>query len=300
MSRIFLLLLSMCIAPGNALAEGTLRDRIHDRVQERMAGQKAEGVQSGVKPAPRATIAGLEVAYWLPAHMPAPLILFSHGFGGCSTQSKFLTKALADAGYVVVAPNHKDASCRQGERQKPTLPFREPEAWTQETYYDRGEDIRHLLDGLKQDKTWNARIDWAKIGLAGHSLGGYTMLGVAGGWPKWKMGGISAVLAVSPFATPYIEKKMLKDIHVPVMYQGGTRDFGVTPHLREKGGAYDQTPTAWYVEFEGAGHYAWTDLQTDHQRLIDAYSIAFFNHTLKGAPFTLGKQAGVSIFKTKD
>jgi predicted dienelactone hydrolase len=54
-------------------------------------------------------VAGRDVAVWRPlGTAPAighPLILFSHGFGGCNTQSEFLMHALAKAGYLVLAPN---------------------------------------------------------------------------------------------------------------------------------------------------------------------------------------------------
>ena len=35
-----------------------------------------------------------------------PLVIFSHGLGGCGTQSLFLTETLARQGYVVAAPDH--------------------------------------------------------------------------------------------------------------------------------------------------------------------------------------------------
>src|SRR5205823_6105338 len=42
---------------------------------------------------------------------PRPVVVFSHGLYTCATQSRFLTEALADSGYFVIAPNHHDASC---------------------------------------------------------------------------------------------------------------------------------------------------------------------------------------------
>lgn len=70
-------------------------------------------------------LAGRDVALWKPSG-PAPetgypIIVFSHGFGGCNTQSTFLMEALAQAGYLVLAPNHKDARRRnalQGEERR--------------------------------------------------------------------------------------------------------------------------------------------------------------------------------------
>src|SRR5688500_10751864 len=40
-----------------------------------------------------------------------PLVLFSHGLGGCALQSLFLTEELARHGYIVAAPDHNDAVC---------------------------------------------------------------------------------------------------------------------------------------------------------------------------------------------
>jgi len=63
------------------------------------------------------TDSGLTYSAWLPKdfsrhHHDVPLLLFSHGFGGCAQQSRTLTQALADAGYAVLAPNHKDKGCK--------------------------------------------------------------------------------------------------------------------------------------------------------------------------------------------
>src|SRR5438874_8114140 len=95
-------------------------------------------------------VAGRDVAVWKPqvsalSNKGYPLILFSHGFGGCNTQSIFLMEALAHSGYLVLAPNHKDASCgtaKQNEawypgklagkknRAHPEEPFRDEVQWT--------------------------------------------------------------------------------------------------------------------------------------------------------------------------
>src|SRR5262245_20862868 len=40
-----------------------------------------------------------------------PLVAFSHGFLGCGTQIVYLTEELARRGYIVAAPDHKDAQC---------------------------------------------------------------------------------------------------------------------------------------------------------------------------------------------
>jgi predicted dienelactone hydrolase len=246
--------------------------------------------------APHVAVAGRDVAFWQPAGAaPAagyPLIVFSHGYTGCNTQSVFLMEALARAGYFVVAPNHKDARCGTARgtwypgkmlANRPQAPFRDVDKWNEETYKDRREDIEAVLDGVLRDGSFQGvPIDRNRIGIAGHSLGGYTALALAGGWPSWKDNRIKAVLALSPHCSPFVAKGDLPHLNVPVMYQGGTRDFGETPVVRRAGGAYELSSSPkYYVELDGAGHFAWTDLNKSYQETIDEYSVAFFDRYLK-------------------
>jgi predicted dienelactone hydrolase len=246
-------------------------------------------------------IAGRRVAMWKPAGAGPPdgypVILFSHGFTGCGTQSVFLTETLAEAGYFVLAPNHFDAACgtgigHQGElfaqlaTTRSEQPFRSPDAWSDATYRNRGEDMEAVLDAILKEKSFQGvPIDSNRIGLAGHSLGGYTALAMAGAWPSWKDQRVKAVLAVSPYCSPFIKKGDLDHLDVPVMYQGGTLDIGVTPYVRRSGGAYDLTSAPkYYIEFSGAGHFAWTNLNKSYQSVIGDYAVAFFDRYLKGTP----------------
>ncbi|HET7872721.1 MAG TPA: hypothetical protein VFL42_09435, partial [Terriglobales bacterium] len=141
-----------------------------------------------------------------------------------------------------------------------------------------------LLDAMLKEKTFaGVTVDAARIGIAGHSLGGYTALGLGGGWHAWKDQRIKAVLALSPHCSPFVNKGDLGRMNVPVMYQGGTRDMGETPVVRRPDGAYDKTSAPkYYVEFEAAGHFAWTNLNKYYQEPISSYSLAFFDRYLKG------------------
>jgi len=237
------------------------------------------------------TIAGRSVVVWRPkatqsASERGPVIIFSHGFGGCATQSRFLTEALADHGYWVFAPNHKDARCGQrGGAARPEEPLRNPEKWSDRTYVDRADDVRAVLDAIGKEPDLATRVDLTGIGLVGHSLGGYTVVGLAGAWPAWKMSGIKAVLALSPYAQPFLAHGTLGGLAAAVMYQGGTLDLGITPSLRKARGVYDSSPKPkYFVEFSGVGHFAWTNLRaTMHDRILD-YSIAFLDHYIRGLP----------------
>src|SRR5262249_45712827 len=148
-------------------------------------------------------------------------------------------------------------------------------------------DICRLLEALHKDPVWSARIDWTRVALCGHSLGGYTCLALAGAWPAWKLPGIKAVLALSPYLSPFLLKGTLRNLGMPVMYQGGTRDVFISPHLRKSLGAYEQTSSpAYLVEFVGASHFAWTNLNKDEhqQELIVHYCLAFLDRYVKGDP----------------
>ena len=235
------------------------------------------------------TLGGIKATAWMPeddgrAH---PLVVFSHGFHGCATQSRFLMTALAAAGYVVLAPNHRDASCGGGGAgvERATQPFRDPQKWSDSTYRDRARDIAHLIDAAASDPVFDRRVDFSRIGLAGHSLGGYTVLGLAGAWPSWRLPNVKAVLALSPYAEPFNLHDTLRDLQVPVMYQGGTRDVGISPTLRKGKGSYARSAAPkYYVEFEGAGHFAWTNLRATFHESIAAYSVAFMDTYVKDEP----------------
>jgi predicted dienelactone hydrolase len=236
-------------------------------------------------------LADRAVTVWEPARqdsaqVPAPVVIFSHGFHGCSIQSQFLMQALATAGYIVFAPNHRDATCNGGPAhwfEGPAEPFQSPAKWSDATYRDRADDIAAIVAALRADERCRGRIDLERLGLVGHSLGGYTVLGLSGARASWTLPGVKAVVALSPFTSPYVVQNTLHGIDVPVMYQGGTRDGAVTPVVSRSGGAYDLTPPPkYYVEFEDAGHFAWTDLRDTDHAAISAYAVAFLNRYVRG------------------
>jgi len=236
------------------------------------------------------TLAGREVVVWSP---PASrggrqaVLIFSHGFGGCAKQSTFLTEALAAHGYWVFAPNHKDARCgrgRSGGWGRPEEPFGNPLRWSDRTFADRRDDIRAIQQALAASREFAGRVDLTRLGYVGHSLGGYTVIGLAGGWTSWRTPGARAVLALSPYVQPYLVHNTLGGLSAPVMYQGGTLDVGITPSIQRAGGVYDVSPAPkYFVDLEGAGHLAWTDLRAAAHEDIIAYAIAFLDHYVLGA-----------------
>jgi predicted dienelactone hydrolase len=168
--------------------------------------------------------------------------------------------------------------------KRPEERFADQSRWTPETYQDRREDIEAVINDVSHShEVDGVKADISRLGLAGHSLGGYTVLGLAGAWPSWKDPRVKAVLAMSPYCTPFVAHGDLSQMNVPVMYQGGTSDAGITPTVKGPDGAYAKTGgQKFFVDFRGAGHLAWTDLNKRYQDEIDRYSVAFFNRYLKG------------------
>jgi predicted dienelactone hydrolase len=99
-----------------------------------------------------------------------PLVALSHGTGGAAAQLSWLAEHLASNGYLVAAVNHhgntaaEDAYLPQGFM----------------LWWERARDLSVAIDALLADARFGPRIDSLRIGAAGFSLGGYTVLTVAG------------------------------------------------------------------------------------------------------------------------
>jgi predicted dienelactone hydrolase len=238
-----------------------------------------------------------------------PLVVFSHGDTGCGTQSIFITEEIARRGYVVIAPDHLDALCSvdggpaRGPDPNPEPGFAEPENWTDQAHVDRRDDVEDATDWALADPDLAPHIDAARLAMMGHSLGGYTALAIVGGWSRWHDPRFQAALLFSPYLTPYLETGALPTrVHVPLMYQGGTADLGVTPYIAGPtraypAGAYDvSNPPKYFAELSGAGHLFWTNFTCAQSASIAAcyvdepdtallvnYGAAFLDRHLRGA-----------------
>jgi predicted dienelactone hydrolase len=104
-----------------------------------------------------------------PARGRYPLLLLSHGTGGSADSLDWLGAALAEAGYVVVAVNHP------GNTALEPLTLDGFRLW-----WERATDLSDALDAILADPRFGARIDADRIGAVGFSLGGYTVLELAG------------------------------------------------------------------------------------------------------------------------
>jgi predicted dienelactone hydrolase len=233
------------------------------------------------------TLGGRSVVAWQPPRVSgvrAPVVVFSHGFGGCPTQSRFLTAGLAARGYWVFAPFHRDAGCgpKKAAAQPPRHRFGDPSAWGDLTYADRVDDVRAVVAALKAPE-WSRRVDVAQLAIAGHSLGGYTALSIGGAWTLMRMPGVRAVLALAPYTTPFVVRGTMNEVTLPVMFQSGALDKAITAAIAKRGGAYDEARgPKYFVDFARARHWSWGNVPNAAHDAMLAYAAAFLDRYVRG------------------
>ena len=115
------------------------------------------------------------VDVWAPAgdrSEARPLVVFSHYSGGDRRKSSFLCTHLASHGYVVAALDHSEvADQRLARRNEETTDQRQ--ARVQAVIASRVPDVRFLLDFMLAG---GYGVDGSRIGIVGHSFGGWTAL----------------------------------------------------------------------------------------------------------------------------
>lgn len=243
-----------------------------------------------------------------------PVILFSHGNRLSREDYRPLVEWWAKAGYVVIQPDHADAS---------TDGF-PPAANPPGMWQTRVEDVHRVLDGLsaivRAVPGLAGRVDRSRIALAGHSLGGLTTMMIDGARPQWDTGRvpiadarITATLLLAPTGdgadlapewkprSPYVNVD-LRTLRGPLFVVAGGADDAAPMSLR--GVTWRQDPyrfapagAACMLVIAGAGHYLGGingpgmepkgDAQPERLRLVREATTRFLDASLKrtGAPF---------------
>ena len=140
-------------------------------------------------PALRQTEKGLAVNYdfSIDAYIPqglsqtAPIVIISHGFGSIKENFVSIAEHLASYGFVVFVPDHvgSDLSYRQTYLQGRLSTLLSPVE-----FLNRPQEISFLIDHLEElaanDSQWKKLLNLEQIGVMGDSLGGATVLSLAG------------------------------------------------------------------------------------------------------------------------
>jgi predicted dienelactone hydrolase len=213
-----------------------------------------------------------------PADGKFGLIVVSHGAGGLSLNHRDLAMALASHGYVVVAPTHP-----RGENND----ISGVSVWV-----GRPKQVSRVVDALLEDAELGPRIERERIGVVGHSNGGYTALAVAGAKPSpaasvahcqrhpddfrfcsyggaatreatRKVGDIPdvrdprvrAIVLMAPNAAPFTDDA-LAQVVVPVRLYGAERDDLTLVRYHAERLAKALPPQTEYVLVKRAGHFS--------------------------------------------
>lgn len=197
---------------------------------------------------------------------PFPVIIFSHGTGGSGERKAPFAQFWASHGYVVINPTHADSFGGQGEnpQQNRRGGFGggggfgrggfgggggmgmlgrirrindDPNTWI-----NRAQDISLVIDSLgsleNQIPELRGKIDPARIGVGGHSLGAYTAQLIAGarvnipgrGSTSFADNRVQAVLMLSGQGSGQqgLTDNSWSGIRLPLMVITGSLDRGIT------------------------------------------------------------------------
>ncbi|MBE5221402.1 alpha/beta fold hydrolase [Pectobacterium sp. A113-S21-F16] len=98
-----------------------------------------------------------------------PLIVVSHGYGGSWFNQFWLAQVLVKQGYIVAAPNH------------PGTTFKDMRTEKAQALWQRSHDLSRVITALLATPEKTGLVDAKRIAAVGHSLGGWTVLALAGG-----------------------------------------------------------------------------------------------------------------------
>ncbi len=133
---------------------------------------------------------------WLPVGEagPRPLVIYSHSSGGNRRAATFLATHLASHGYVFAAMDHSELVARELRPQRDESPAQRA-ARVQAVIDQRVPDLRFLLDHLLGGaaRALGVKLDAARVGVVGHSFGGWAALAAPAAEPR-----IAAVVALAP------------------------------------------------------------------------------------------------------
>lgn len=182
-----------------------------------------------------------------------PLIIISHGNGGSHLLYRTISTHLVKNGYIVAMPEHYG-----NNRNNNTLEN------TTENLENRPRHLSLTIDVLLSDNGFKEHIIKSRIGIIGHSMGGYTALALAGGVPRTKEGTvvkvvpdlrIKAMVLLAPGTGWFMNS--LEKVTIPILMFTAQHD-PITPKWNGEiilNYVPDKSKVLC-IEVENAGHYS--------------------------------------------
>lgn len=237
-----------------------------------------------------------------------PLIIFSHGLGGTRQGYEYVGRYWASHGYICVHVQHRGSDNETGKNNgRPSEAMRKAAA-AFENLYNRPKDVTFAIDRMEilngeTGSEFHGRIDMHKVGVAGHSFGGYTAHAVSGRL-IWGPDGvldlhdrrIKACIAMSAPARDTDEfRKSFEKFHKPCLHITGFHDtspIGETK-VEHRRLPFDSIKSKdhYLVNFRDADHMVFTgkvwpgrDAAVDSEihRLVEVITTLFWDAYLGG------------------
>ncbi|MPS47425.1 alpha/beta fold hydrolase [Methylobacillus sp.] len=162
-----------------------------------------------------------------------PLILVSHGSGGSHLLYRTMTAHLAQHGYVVAMIEHPGNNRVDNQFMGKV-----------ENLQYRPRHLRLTADALYGDAVLGPHLQAGRIGVIGHSMGGYTALALAGGTPWYPPEAfqpdyrgpapavvdvehddrVKALVLLAPATVWFMPEHALEDVDVPILMLSAEHD----------------------------------------------------------------------------
>lgn len=190
------------------------------------------------------------------------LVVISHGMGSWNLLHRRLAAHLARNGLVVAMPVHPGDN--REDRSLTDTPA---------NLFARPRHLGAVIDHVLADPELGGALLAERVGVIGHSLGGYTALAIAGGVPttipREEPDGVPRPLAVAadprvaalvllaPATAWFREEGALDAVAVPVLMMSGDRDDITTPwHARVVETGLTAAAPLEHRVVAGAGHFS--------------------------------------------
>jgi dienelactone hydrolase len=224
---------------------------------------------------------------------PFPLVVFSHGFTATPADYLPLLRQWAAAGYVVAAPAF------------PLTNGHAPGGPTQNDVVNQPSDVSFVITSvlaLNNDPTspLHGLVDGTRIGVAGHSAGAATTLGVALDTCCRDIR-IQAAVILSGGAVTFPFGAYPAPDPTPILFLHGTDDKSIA--FGSGLAAYhDAHPPKFFVTLNGSGHTdPYLGNSTKADEVVTTATIDFFDRYLKDSPVALQRlQRDANVAGTAD
>jgi predicted dienelactone hydrolase len=237
-----------------------------------------------------------------------PLVIFSHGLGGTRQGYEYVGRHWTSHGYICVHVQHRGSDNKIGKNTGKLSDEMLRAAGSFENLFNRPKDVTFAIDQMMRlngeaGSEFRGLVDMGRIGVAGHSFGGYTAHAVSGRL-IWGPEGIldlcdnriKACIAISAPARDTDEfRQSFSSFRKPCLHITGVHDtspIGETKveHRRlpfDSIRSHDQ----YLVIFRDADHMVFTGkvwpgrvstVDGEIHRLVKASTSAFWDAYLKG------------------